>query len=174
MEEALRADLLTLLQAPSARNADRQKHCKYHQNLGHDTEDYDTLKDKLEELVREGHLKRYVQEEKSREVPRKNHPRQNNQQSGGGGATSSARKRHLRNLRSVNQADVRRRSMPRIIFSDEDFHAPDPIQDDPMVITAVIAQYTGAKVLIDQGSSANIILEDLPVNEPIGRYHSSV
>ncbi|XP_017441044.1 uncharacterized protein LOC108346478 [Vigna angularis] len=189
MEEALQADLLTLIQAPTPKNVDGQKHCKYHQNLGHDIEDCGTLRDMLEELVREGHLKRYVQEEKSREAPRNNYPRQNNQHSSangkrwedrrggrtgversfkghintisggfaGGVATSSARKRHLRSLRSVNQADVRQRSMPRITFSNKDFHAPDPNQDDPMVIMAVISQYTVAKVLIDQGSSANIL-----------------
>lgn len=47
--------------------------------------------------------------------------------------------------------------MPTITFSDEDFHAPDPDQDDPMVITAMIAQYQVGKVLVDQGSSANIL-----------------
>lgn len=47
--------------------------------------------------------------------------------------------------------------MPAITFSDEDFHAPDLDQDDPMVITAMIARYQVGKVLIDQESSANIL-----------------
>lgn len=75
----------------------------------------------------------------------------------GGGSTSSARKRHLRGLRSVNNVNVVRRSMPSITFSDKDFHAPDPDQDDPMVVTAIIARYGVRKVLIDQGSSVNIL-----------------
>lgn len=49
------------------------------------------------------------------------------------------------------------RSMPPITFSDEDFHAPDPNQDDPMVITTIIARYSVGKVLVDQGSSVNIL-----------------
>lgn len=67
------------------------------------------------------------------------------------------RKRHLRELKSVHKVDVKKHSMPQITFSDEDFHAPDPEQDDPMMITVVIAWYNMAKVLIDQGSSVNIL-----------------
>lgn len=47
--------------------------------------------------------------------------------------------------------------MPAITFSDEDFHAPDLDQDDPMVITTMIVQYKVGNVLIDQGSSTNIL-----------------
>lgn len=47
--------------------------------------------------------------------------------------------------------------MPPITFSSEDFHARDPEQDDPMVITVEIARYGVSKVLVDQGSSINII-----------------
>ncbi|XP_014499586.1 uncharacterized protein LOC106760694 [Vigna radiata var. radiata] len=75
----------------------------------------------------------------------------------GGGASSSARKRHLRNLRSVHTIVRNPLSMLDITFTDRDFHAPDPEQDDTMVITARIAQYDVSKVLIDQGSSVNIL-----------------
>lgn len=47
--------------------------------------------------------------------------------------------------------------MSPINFTDEYFHAPDPNQDDPMVITAIIARYSISKVLVDQGSSTNIL-----------------
>lgn len=47
--------------------------------------------------------------------------------------------------------------MPPMTFLDEDFHAPDPEQDDPMVITVEIAWYRVTKVLVDQGSSVNIL-----------------
>lgn len=50
-----------------------------------------------------------------------------------------------------------KRSMLKITFFDEDFHALDPNQDDPMVITVVIARYSLGEVLIDQGSLANIL-----------------
>lgn len=47
--------------------------------------------------------------------------------------------------------------MPPITFTNEDFHAPDLEQDDPMVITAEIARYEVSKVLIDQGSFVKIL-----------------
>lgn len=39
--------------------------------------------------------------------------------------------------------------MPLIAFADEDFHAPNPEQDDPMVITVEIARYGVSKVLVE-------------------------
>ncbi|XP_014519809.1 uncharacterized protein LOC106776854 [Vigna radiata var. radiata] len=57
----------------------------------------------------------------------------------GGGVSSSARKRHLRNLHSIHSVIRSPALMPDITFTNKDFHAPDPDQDDPMVITARIA-----------------------------------
>lgn len=61
LEEALRANLLTVIHSPTPKGADERKHCQYHQNLGHTTEDCITLRDKLESLVQEGHLRQFVQ-----------------------------------------------------------------------------------------------------------------
>ncbi|RDX75598.1 hypothetical protein CR513_44503, partial [Mucuna pruriens] len=47
--------------------------------------------------------------------------------------------------------------LPLITFTDQDFVGSDLEQNDPMVITIKVANFTIKKVLIDQGSSANII-----------------
>ncbi|XP_047157104.1 splicing regulatory glutamine/lysine-rich protein 1-like [Vigna umbellata] len=148
--------------------------------------DCTVLKDKVEELIRAGHLKKFVKEERRTRSPprrawversdrrddrrpdrRRSRSRSHDRSLHGtintisgrfaGGSSASARKRNLRELKSVHRVDVRKRFMPPITFTDEDFHAPDPDQDDPMVITAIIARYSVGKVLVDQGSSVNIL-----------------
>ena len=40
----------------SPNNADQKKQCRYHQNSKHSTEECQTLKDKIKELIQVGHL----------------------------------------------------------------------------------------------------------------------
>ena len=62
LEEALNADLLKApSRTPTPHSADLTKQCRYHRNLGHTTEDCWALKDKIEELIQAGHLRRFVQ-----------------------------------------------------------------------------------------------------------------
>ncbi|XP_027932692.1 uncharacterized protein LOC114188288 [Vigna unguiculata] len=64
LEEALNADLIATPQrVPTPPNADTTKDCLYHQNYGHTTEDCFTLKDKIEELIQAGQLRRFVKRE---------------------------------------------------------------------------------------------------------------
>jgi len=179
------------------------KYCQYHRNHGHTTEECKALQDKIEELVRAGHFRRFIRRDdhssssQSRHPPRPDHRRQpndahhnshptqpNNQQpepartditpvdpplrgtintiSGGfasGGSTSFARKRHLCHIQSINHIthSHHKRRMPPIVFTDDDFHGLDHQQDDPMVITVEIENYAVKKVLVDQGSSVDIL-----------------
>jgi len=47
--------------------------------------------------------------------------------------------------------------MPHITFTDEDFKGVDPSQDEPMVISVDIDNFTIMKTLVDQGSSVDIL-----------------
>ena len=177
------------------------KYCRYHRNHGHTTEDCKALQDKIEELVRAGHFRRFVRREdyssRSHHPPRPDHrrpPRDSchdkhphqpanhdpqpartdvtladpplrgtiNTIFGGfasGGSTSSARKRHLHHIQSINHITHyhHRCRMPPITFTDDNFHGLDHQQDDPMVITVEIENYAVKKVLVDQGSSVDIL-----------------
>ena len=80
----------------------------------------------------------------------------------GGGESSSARKAHLRSIRSTKIAEIQAVSkLPRldtsITFSDSDLEACQHPHDDPLVVRAVVANKTVHRVLIGNGSSADII-----------------
>ena len=80
----------------------------------------------------------------------------------GGGESSSARKVHLRSIRSGEVMEVQAVSkLPRldtaITFSDSDLEGCQHPHDDPLVIRAVVANKTIHRVLVDNGSSTDII-----------------
>jgi len=75
---------------------------------------------------------------------------------GGGGSSNSVRKRHLRAVHQVNFVAIRP-MMPPITFSDDDFQGVDPSEDDPMVILIDIDKFSIMKILVDQGSSVEIL-----------------
>ena len=80
----------------------------------------------------------------------------------GGGESNYARKAHLRSIRSGEVMEVQEVSkLPRfdtaIIFSDSDLEGCQHPYDDPLVIRAIVANKTIHRVLVDNGSSADII-----------------
>ena len=80
----------------------------------------------------------------------------------GGGKSSSARKAHLRNIRSADMGEIQAVSkLPRldntITFSDFDLEGCQHTHDDPLVVRVIVANTTVHLVLIDNGSSADII-----------------
>ena len=129
----------------------------------------------IEYLIRRGYIQRFVASEgQSQEQPPP--PWQTTTQhqhplgeihviSGGfagGGESSSARKAHLRSIRSGEVMEVQAVSkLPRlnivITFSNSDLEGCQHLHDDPLVIRAVVANKTIHRVLIDNGSSADII-----------------
>jgi len=61
LDEALQTELIpTLKQSQTPPNANTGKRCQYHRNYGHTTEGCQALKDKIEELVQVGHLRKFV------------------------------------------------------------------------------------------------------------------
>ena len=92
----------------------------------------------------------------------------------GGGESSSARKAHLRSIRSAEMVEIQAVSkVPRldstITFSDLDLEGCQHPHDDPLVIRAIVANTTVHRVLIDNGSSADIIFASAFDKMGIGR-----
>ena len=92
----------------------------------------------------------------------------------GGGESSSTRKAHLRSFRSGETLEVQAVSkLPRldttITFSDAYLEGCQHPHDDPLVIRVVMANKTVHRVLIDNGSSADIIVASAFDKMGIGR-----
>ena len=92
----------------------------------------------------------------------------------GGGESSSARKAHLRSIKSAEMGEIQAVSkLPplntTITFSDSDLEGCQHPHDDPLVIRAIVANTTIHRVLIDNGSSADIIFASAFGKMGIGR-----
>ena len=156
---------------------DTTKYCEFHRDHGHRTDDCIQLKKEIKFLIRHGHLRRYVAPEDQNQAPppppRQPAPTQHQQPMGeinvisgglaGGGESSLARKAHLCSIRSGETLEVKVvPKLPRldttITFSDFDMEGCQHPHDDPLVIRAFVANKTVHRVLIDNGSSTDIIL----------------
>ncbi|XP_020211150.1 uncharacterized protein LOC109795981 [Cajanus cajan] len=61
MEQALASEILVMpKRANTPSRADKAKTCRFHRNRGHSTEECSALKDKLEDLIKQGHLASFV------------------------------------------------------------------------------------------------------------------
>ena len=176
---------------------DNTKYCEFHSDYGHRTDNCIQLRREIEYLIQRGYLRRFISPGNQAQGQTKNQnqapaqqppPRQTTTQhqqplgeihviSGGfagGGESSSVRKAHLRSIRSADMGEVQAVSKaPRIdttiTFSDSDLEGCQHPHDDPLVIRAIVANTTVHRVLVDNGSSADIIFASAFDKMGIGR-----
>ena len=166
---------------------DNTRYCEFHRDHGHRTDDYIQLKKEIEYLIRHGYLYRFIAskgQSQAQPPPPQQRTTQHQQPlreihmiSGGfagGGESSSTRKAYLRSIRSGEVMEVQAVSkLPQlnttITFSDSDLEGCQHPQDDPLVIRAVVANKTIHRVLVYNGSSADIIFASAFDRMGIGR-----
>ena len=180
---------------PSTR--DNTKYYEFHRDYGHRTDNCIQLKREIKYLIRRGYLRRFISPESQPQGQAQNQalaqrppplPRQTTTQhqqplaeihviSGGfarGGESSSAQKAHLCSIRATKIGEIQAVSkLPRIdtslTFSDSYLEGCQHPHDDPLVVRAVVANKTVHRVLVDNGSSAEIIFASAFDKMGIGR-----
>ena len=176
---------------------DNARYCEFHRDYEHRTDDCIHLKKEIEYLIRRGDLRRFIapenqpQNQAQNQAPAQQPPppsrqitTQHQQPLGeihviiggfsGEGESISARKAHLRSIRSREIMKVQAVSkLPRldmsITFSDSDLEGCQHPHEDPLVIRALVANKTVHRVLVDNGSSADIIFASAFDKMGIGR-----
>ncbi|RDY12155.1 hypothetical protein CR513_03082, partial [Mucuna pruriens] len=151
--------------------------CEFHRTTGHSTEACWTLKTQIEKLVQEGRLTQYVNtrrqwtqgegsQNRGRSRSRQNSPTPHkgviSTIAGGAQAWPSPFDKTRNEVQAVlTGANVtplgNRRTGPAITFTKKDCKRPDTGSDEPMVILVTAKQFKVERVLVDQGSSANIL-----------------
>ncbi|GAV58162.1 hypothetical protein CFOL_v3_01696, partial [Cephalotus follicularis] len=124
------------LRSPAERR-DVEKYYQYHRDHGHDSEECRQLKNQIEDLIQRGHLRKYVDRDAPqgrREQRREEAPRQEED----------------KRLRTGGDEEV-------ISFSEVDYEGVRLPHDDPVVVTLMVELFTMKRILIDSGSSADIL-----------------
>nr|KYP31609.1 hypothetical protein KK1_047978 [Cajanus cajan] len=143
LEQALASEVLAIpKRASTPPRADTTKSCRYHRNRGHSTDECSALKDKIEDLIKQGQLQGFVDRPNSSKYS--NQSRRYDQP-------------EQRRTEACSYMETVRRRLPTITFTEDDFKGIDPDQDDLMVISVKIHNCIVRKTLVDQGSSADIL-----------------
>ncbi|XP_057725573.1 uncharacterized protein LOC130941176 [Arachis stenosperma] len=168
---------------PEPKNVDKSKYCTFHQKYGHTTDECVIAKDLLERLARQGHLDKYISghmQKRSASIsgPPPGGPSSSSKDKekapaqprgiincisggyAGGGQTSSARKRTYRAMLALGDTTNNPQSVleiPEMTFCPTDFNCKDTNLDDPVVISLQLGDLIVRKVLLDPGSSADVL-----------------
>ena len=161
---------------------DKNKYCRFHKDHGHYTEDCWDLKEQIEELIQKGKLQKYVKkgeyskfrngnkskhESSSKGDDRPNQPPQDVVReiktiTGGpftGGSFRSLKKACQRQVNSVHviPSFKQRQTNQDMTFNEADAKGVKQPHNDPLVIMLNIEGFNTKRILVDNGSSADII-----------------
>ncbi|GFZ12755.1 hypothetical protein Acr_23g0011400 [Actinidia rufa] len=150
----------------------RNKYCEFHWDHGHNTETCFQLKEQIVDLIKRGYLRKYVVTRPPPNSPERrygdNRPTTGDIQTihggfGSGGYSTSSRKKHARSALRLAEEEIYNPSssyvsdQTPITFSNDDLRGLHLPHDDALVVSAVIANFNVQRILIDNGSSADIL-----------------
>ena len=138
----------------------RNKYCHFHRDHGHDTADCYDLKQQIEALLREGQLQKFVSKGRTDTNLWKQAPRWENDHSRppigdirmivGGTTTTGSSKKACRTTLGWRES-------PIIGFSEEDARRLHHPHDDALIVSIRVGDYNVHRMLVDNGSSADIL-----------------
>ncbi|KAJ9562439.1 hypothetical protein OSB04_007599 [Centaurea solstitialis] len=152
-----------------SKDKDQNRWCDFHDDHGHTTDECISLKKEISYLKSKGHLKGLIPEEQGRPASPV-HTKVVNCITGGSevcGLTYSAAKRHARDGPDEHPIPGEARSKTEkeldamaITFDQDDTQGVHHKHHDALVIQLTIGNCSTKRILIDGGSSANVIFAD--------------
>ncbi|XP_068486916.1 uncharacterized protein [Phaseolus vulgaris] len=143
--------------------------CEFHQAFGHHINNCLVLGHQLDELVKSGFLKDYLagssmaaalavpEEDQAHEMSIHGEVHTISGGFSGVGCTASQRKRYVRSVNSVAEEGMDDPWEADLVFTKADLRDVVPHDNDPVVISVVTAGRRVHRVLVDLGSSANVM-----------------
>ncbi|XP_052203187.1 uncharacterized protein LOC127808657 [Diospyros lotus] len=168
------------MKAPSDKR-NRSKYCRFHRDHGHDTEECHQLKEEIQELINRGFLRSYVaktgdsQGRKDRRSRSRSPPKRDRAEDRNRAQRERSHRREddhpqppifhtlaagevpvMKDEKSNATRLKRSRNVDPISFSDSDLPGY-PTQNDPLVITTELGKWELRRILVDPGSSSEIL-----------------
>ncbi|XP_068504519.1 uncharacterized protein [Phaseolus vulgaris] len=143
--------------------------CEFHQAFGHTLHSCLALGHQLAELVKSGFLADYLREpqgdrasgsqtgEQQHEVPVHGEVQTIAGGFSGGGCTASQRRRYARSVMAIDAVNKSHYPEVDIVFRKADLRDVVPHDNNPVVISLITAERRVHRVLVDQGSSADVM-----------------
>ncbi|KAL2227192.1 UNVERIFIED_CONTAM: Retrovirus-related Pol polyprotein from transposon [Sesamum indicum] len=177
---------------PARKNS--HKYCRFHRERGHNTDECYQLKDEIERLIRQGYFRDLIARS-YQDGSRKSRSRSRERRAGNGisaghnvrenapvkgvihsiaggpdeGYSKRARKKVERRMAIITDRQIMNVSPEvDITFGAQDLKEKMGDDNDQMVIKMDIANFTVHKVLVDNGSSADIILREVLTKMGLG------
>ena len=153
---------------PNKRN--KNKYCRFHRDHGHDTNECYDLKQQIENLIKQGKLRNFLgrdhkDQKLNGNIEEPSRPLLREIRIIIGGTlveqSSKLRKTYMKVVQNVQLSEQPPRTKGAdeqvFTFTDEDAGRVHHPYDDAIVITLLITYYMTRRVLIDNGSSADIL-----------------
>ncbi|KAK3008654.1 hypothetical protein RJ639_014857 [Escallonia herrerae] len=159
--------------------------CHFHNDHGHTNDDCGSLKRAIEALIKHGQLRKWVaRKEGQQETPSVTKEKEREENAGtintiygglaAGGSLEQARKAYAKEVCITSQLPSKKLKtvpLPTISFSEDDVKNVKTPQDDPLFITIKAGNFDVKRVLVDNGTSAEVLFYDAfkKMNIPMDR-----
>ncbi|KAK2997736.1 hypothetical protein RJ639_024902 [Escallonia herrerae] len=155
--------------APSKR--DKNLWCRYHNDHGHTTDNCESLKHAIKALIKCGHLRGYINRRNKKREAAPLAEREEVQENAGvintiyegiaaGGSSGQGRKAYAREVFTTVGPSTKKQKIeptPTISFSDDDVGDTRIPHEDPLVVTLRVGNFDMKRILVDNGSSAEVL-----------------